>query len=231
MPPRAAPPAAPAQSAAPSARDSRSPTALVVAILLLALALTVGALAVVPTDRDAAVPGPSATGETVTVPAPTPTPTPTVPPSLPVKPTASERRVAEIEPLVVDYFAAIRAGDYDAAWAMLSVRYRTWKWKAGGGRSAWERSEADVRAHTTGTPEVRETEFDAASGVSTIFVSGLSYAESDGSTCAYEGITWARHSERGWKYDQGYLHDAARRARWQPIRPQTLGFLCDDSGY
>lgn len=186
--------------------------------------MTGGALAVILTGRDVAVPEPGATVTTMVS-------TPPAPPSLPVQPTASERRVAEIEPLVVNYFAAIRAGDYDAAWELLSVRYRTWKSKVGGGRSAWERSEADVRAHTTGTPAVRETEFDAASGVSTVFVSGLSYAESDGSTCAYEGITWARRSQHGWKYDQGYLHDAARRARWRPIRPQTLGFLCDDSGY
>ena len=111
------------------------------------------------------------------------------------------------------------------------MRYRTWKSKDGGGRPAWERPEADVRAHTTGTPDVRETEFDADKRRVDALRLGLSYTESDGSMCAYEGITWARRSDRGWKYDQGYLHDPARRARWRPIRTQTLGFLCDDSGY
>lgn len=227
----AAPPpvvAAPPVAAAPAPSRSRSSSALVVAVLLLALALAGGAVAIVLTDEDTPVPAAAPTAVTVN-----PTVAVSAGPALspPAQPTAREQRVAAIEPLVRSYFDAIRAGDYDAAWELLSVKYRTWKLSAGGGRAKWERQEASVPAHLTGTPTVRETQYDPASGVSTIFVSGLNFPKPDGTSCAYQGFTWARRSENGWAYDQGYLHVPARRARWRPIREQTLGFPCDASGY
>ena len=227
-PPPPPPPAYPSPHAtAPAPPQRRGTPVLTASVLLLALALTGAAVALVLSSR-------SAPSEPVASDAPPPTVTVTNPPSSPQ--TRPDRPVeavdaAEIETLLQRYYGAVRTGGFARAWQMLSPTYKSWK-AGNGGFAKWQEQESRNRAQLrVGDLDVNVRSFDASTGVATIFVGGMRFEQRDGTTCAYEGITWARRFGGEWLYDQGYLQNAPRAAVWRPRRLETLGGGCDESGY
>jgi len=137
---------------------------------------------------------------------------------------------AELESVLVEYFAAVKQGDFDAAYGLLSPSYKRWK-ASNGGRAKWEESESLNRLYLRpGGLTVTVEEFDPATQIATIDVRGMTYREPGEGTCAYEGITWMRRADGRWLYDQGYMQRADRRREWRPRQQETLGFACGD-GY
>jgi mono/diheme cytochrome c family protein len=143
-----------------------------------------------------------------------------------------DAQAEEIRVLLRSYYGAVRSGDYQSAWALLSPSYKRWK-QSNGGYAKWEKAERRNRAHLRiGGLQVDVRSFDEASGVAEIYVEGMRLRRADGSYCAYEGITWAKRGGDGdWRYDQGYLQNPARSATWRPRSGETLGYTCDTTGY
>jgi len=152
-------------------------------------------------------------------------------PKVAVRGAAEERRSA-IQGAVRDYFREVRTGSLDDAWELLSPTYRAWKATNAGGFARWRRQESRNRQRLRGPdPVVKVQTYDPASGVATIYVSGMRFKPERRPECPYVGVTWAREVGGRWLYDQGYSQNSTREARWQPRRAETLGSSCDTSGY
>ena len=150
---------------------------------------------------------------------------------------AADARAAQESPQVSvtrmlrRYYDAVHAGDFETAWGLLSPTYKSWK-ASNGGRAKWQTLEEDNQAYLDpGTLDVEIVEVDRESGVATVRVTGMTYTRPGDSPCAYEGVTWVRKSGSTWVYDQGYLQDPERAAKWRPRRAATLGYSCTPSGY
>lgn len=232
-----APPPPPAQGPPghlpPAATPARREPWLVLALFVLALAIAGAGAAyfVTAQDKDEDPPREVARQTTPTTTAPAPAPNDVVeepPAETPGDLTDADR--AEIERVLSDYYDAIRNGDYETAWGLLSPSYRDWKTSAGGGRAKWRSQEAATNAAHLGSTSgltVEIEDYDAATEVATIYVSGLTYGEG----CDYKGYTWARRVEGSWYYDQGYLQDADRAREWRPRQDETLGVPCEEGAY
>lgn len=244
--PAGAVPASPVHAQAPAAgqpsRGGRS-GGLIAAVLVLALVIAGSAAAVVLTSSrgaKAAVagPGPVTSRElgddggqtTATTPTPeataTPVETKTPEPTVTAAPPESPR--AAIQNVLDEYYAAVEAGDFASAWALLSPTYKDWKAREDGGFPKWRLQETGNRKHLD--PEglrVSVRDVDETTGIATINVRGMHYTSGDVVDCDFEGVTWARRTSDGrWQYDQGYMQRADRRAIWRPRNTETLGFLC-----
>ncbi|HEV7493338.1 RING finger protein [Baekduia sp.] len=143
--------------------------------------------------------------------------------------TKSETEQTAIERVLTAYYQHVVASDFDAAWALLSPTYTTWK-AGNGGHAKWLEQERVNRDRLD--PSGLHVEVDRIDGdVATISVTGMHFRSPTSSRCAYEGVTWARRDGSRWRYDQGYLQNATRAARWRPRRTETLGYTCESSGY
>jgi hypothetical protein len=134
-----------------------------------------------------------------------------------------------MEGVLTAYYQHVVASDFDAAWALLSPTYKNWK-AGNGGHPKWleqERVDRDRLDPSGLHVEVERVDDDVA----TIMVTGMHFRSLTQSRCAYEGVTWARRDGDRWRYDQGYLQNATRAARWRPRRTETLGYACEADGY
>jgi hypothetical protein len=131
----------------------------------------------------------------------------------------------EIHAVIASYYGLVLAGEYRAAWSLLSPTYKAWK-HANGGYSKWLSQE---RVHTERLDpsgmRVRLVSIDG--DVATVDVTGMTFVSRSNPNCDFHGVTWARRVSGRWLYDQGYLQSAARSARWRPVREQTLGYTCE----
>jgi hypothetical protein len=162
-------------------------------------------------------------------PAPASTSTVTTPDDAPTADDAPADDRAAIERVLTAYYDHVVASDFDAAWALLSPTYKTWK-AGNGGHAKWLAQERVDRDRLT--PDGLHVEIERIDGdVATVMVTGMRFRSLTSPNCAYEGVTWARRFGGRWRYDQGYLQNATRAARWRPRRTETLGYLCESDGY
>jgi type IV secretory pathway VirB10-like protein len=140
-------------------------------------------------------------------------------------------RAEEIEEVLTDYYAAVKSGDYDSAWELLSPSYKEWK-EGEGGYAKWQtQEERNFRWLRPNDLTVDVREYDPSTRIATIYVSGMTYKRPGNALCDYVGITWARRFGGRWYYDQGYVQRAERAAEWRPRATETLGYACEVDGY
>lgn len=223
------------QPAAPAPERHRSDLSklLVAALLLLALAVGGAAVAIALSRGGDAKPVATRAAKTVVVTQPaakTVTQEPADGNEADVPPPASAPDAAELESVLRRYFGAVKRGDFDSAYALLSPTYKHWK-ASNGARPQWERQETDNMLYLSpGDLSVTVESYDPSADIATIDVRGMQYREPGKPTCPYVGITWMRRFDGRWYYDQGYMQRAERRAEWRPRQRETLGFPCQD-GY
>ena len=139
-------------------------------------------------------------------------------------------RRALITGLLGRYYQAVSHAEFASAWRLLSPSYKAWKANHGG-YGKWLTSEQRNQSHLN--PDgirVRVVAYDPATGVATVYVSGMTYTTAQGD-CPYRGYTWARQFGSRWYYDQGYLQNAERAAQWRPRSQETLGVPCESDQY
>jgi hypothetical protein len=209
-----------------------------VAVIVATLVITGSAVALVVTRTGAGSPAPAAVVTTViTAPAPAPAPD-TATPEPSAAPAAGsdvetestkETDQAAIERVLTAYYQHVVASDFDAAWQLLSPTYKAWK-AGNGGHPKWLEQERVNRDRLD--PSGLHVDVDRVDGdVATITVTGMRFRSLTSARCAYEGVTWARRDGSRWRYDQGYLQNATRSAKWRPRRTETLGYACESNGY
>ncbi len=236
-PPQFQPPPPPPPPAAPS----RTNVGLIAAIVALAVAVSAVAIAVVVTRSTSGAAAEGTVPESTPVAEATPTETPEETETATPEPTPEETPTpeptprppsnrAQIERILVAYYANVLEGDYDGAWRLLSPTYRSWKETEGGGYAKWETQE-DVHRDRLDPSGLHVEILSIDGDVATIDVSGMSMVTRNDPNCDFNGVTWARRVGGKWRYDQGYLQNAARAAEWRPRREQTLGYVCESDGY
>jgi hypothetical protein len=208
-----------------------------VAVIVATLAIAGSAVALVVTRTGADAPTAAEVVTTVVttaapVPAPDTTPEPSAVPAdggdVEAEAT-SETDQAAIERVLTAYYQHVVASDFDAAWALLSPTYKAWK-AGNGGHAKWLEQERVQRDRLD--PSGLHVEIDRIDGdVATLMVTGMHFRSLTSARCAYEGVTWARRDGDRWRYDQGYLQNVTRSAKWRPRRTETLGYACESSGY
>ncbi|MBO9532494.1 MAG: hypothetical protein J7513_05930 [Solirubrobacteraceae bacterium] len=130
----------------------------------------------------------------------------------------------DILAVITQHYDDIVAGDYQAAWDLLSTRKQN-KYRAETGFDGWQRNQETVTPYLdTSDGSVTVREYDPATHVATIRVSGWGWS---GAKCsAWEGVTWVRAEAGEWRYDPGYSTTPQRAALWKPRYTQLLGVGC-----
>ena len=132
-----------------------------------------------------------------------------------------------MQAVLATYYDHVMNGDYDAAWRLLTPNYKSWKASGNGGYEQWVRQERVHRERLN--PYGARLRIQSIDGsIATVMVTGMRYYRSASDPeCNFRGVTWFKRVGGRWLYDQGYLQNAARSARWRPVRQQTLGYPCE----
>ena len=247
------PPAAPPPASPPPGR--RGPNASIAILLLAVAVLGVAAALVVTRGGSPTASVPSTGGEpspsvtdgprfTQTTPAasptvtaaPTgPTTTTTVPPtgstaSTPITTGAVTpdpyAQIGTITDRLRQFHEDVVSGDFQAAWSLTSSRYRQFKLDHEG-YSTWVTDQQALQS--TSRPaglHATVSNWNAATGVALVDVTGMGWTEPGSSCTAFQGLTWMANDHGAWYYEPGFSLTPQRRAQWAPRATELLGWGC-----
>jgi hypothetical protein len=230
-----APPPAPPVAAPPAQPVSRGPW-LTAAVIVLALAVAGAAAAFVfmkPADDDdgssretPAAQESGSEGSEAAPPADDPEPPPAEPTSAALPDVSRAEMQADIESLLLTWHEHIVAGDYRAAWDLLTPRKRAQKLREEG-YAKWSEGQASLGRYLDPSGlRASIEEVDEESGVVTVTIRGMDWSAPGSSCSEWSGITWVKYEGGRWLYEPGYSMTAARRAEWEPRQTETLGWDC-----
>lgn len=215
----------------PAAPVSRGPW-VAAAVLILALAIAGAAAAYVATSKkdddsvaqDQPPPSdPPTTNEPTSEPGGGTTPTDDTG-ALPAVP--DSQMEADIQSLLLEWHEHVVAGEYRAAWELMTERKQEQK-ELEEGYDEWASGQASLGRHLDPSGiEVELLDKDEEEGVATVEVTGMAWNK-PGSNCSYwEGVTWVKYEDDTWLYEPGYSTTPERTAEWKPQRGRTLGWGC-----
>jgi mono/diheme cytochrome c family protein len=133
---------------------------------------------------------------------------------------------AEIQALLLQFHQDIVARDSAAAWQLLSARKQHHE-LATQGYAKWVTNQETLAPYLDPSGiRVRILATDAASGVATVAVTGMTWSAPGAKCSEWSGITWVKYEHGAWKYDPGYSTTAARERAWKPRYDELLGTQC-----
>jgi hypothetical protein len=132
----------------------------------------------------------------------------------------------DIRAVLLEYHEDVIAGNYSAAWSILSERKRQQDLQQSG-YASWEQAQSSLAAYLDPSGiEVRILASDRRTGVATVDVSGMSWDKPGASCTDWSGITWVKYETGGWHYDPGYSTTTYRNAAWKSRFRELLGGSC-----
>jgi len=140
-----------------------------------------------------------------------------------------QQEVGQIQSMLLEHHQDIVQGNFAAAWALTSQRYRNQKLADPGGYAKWVTNQHTLQAYLDPSGiQVSIVSWNAAAKVATVDVTGMRWNAPDAPCTYWEGITWVANVDGQWYYEPGYSLTPQRRAEWQPRAGELLGSSCED---